>query len=242
VGIEELADHFTYSLYANVCRSLFEKDKLLFSFLLAAKLGQAKQALTAGEYELLVQPQESLDESRCLLTNECVDWLPNAQWSTLGRMASSSPAIDAVVQEFAAQSQAWRVVAESDSPMREAFPTVDLGAGPSALSPFLKLCVVKAIAPGKFVTAVREFVLQELGERYLSPPLFDIECSYNDSSSTAPLIFVLPGSDPLQALTAFAKRKKKLDGLKTISLGQGQGARAEAAIAQARKDGGWVLL
>ena len=65
---------------------------------------------------------------------------------------------------------------------------------------------------------------------------------YKDSTATTPLIFVLsPGSDPLAALTAFAKGKRDKP-LLPVSLGQGQGEKAENFIRQAVGNGSWVVL
>lgn len=44
-----LNEAFTYALFINVCRSLFEAHKLMFSFLLAVKILQNRQEIDAGE-------------------------------------------------------------------------------------------------------------------------------------------------------------------------------------------------
>jgi len=46
-------DYFTYSLYCNVCRSLFEKHKLLFAVLLAARILQSKGAINMVRHTIL---------------------------------------------------------------------------------------------------------------------------------------------------------------------------------------------
>ena len=40
--ILNINNYFTYSLYSNVCRSLFEKHKLLFAFLLCVRINMHK--------------------------------------------------------------------------------------------------------------------------------------------------------------------------------------------------------
>lgn len=43
-----LNEAFTYALFINVCRSLFEAHKLMFSFLLAVKILQNRKEIDAG--------------------------------------------------------------------------------------------------------------------------------------------------------------------------------------------------
>lgn len=50
VRLDIIAAHFLFSLYQNVCRSLFEKDKLLFSLLLATRLLEMKGELAISEW------------------------------------------------------------------------------------------------------------------------------------------------------------------------------------------------
>jgi dynein heavy chain len=52
--LENLNSFFTYSLYENVCRSLFEKHKLLFSFLLTKKILAGSNAMNEQEWRFLL--------------------------------------------------------------------------------------------------------------------------------------------------------------------------------------------
>lgn len=59
----------------------------------------------------------------------------------------------------------------------------------------------KVLREEKLMFAVKTFVAEELGEKYIESPPFDLLGSYNDSTSTAPIIFILsPGADPISYL------------------------------------------
>jgi len=84
-------------------------------------------------------------------------------------------------------------------------------------------------------------VADRLGEKFVTPPPFDLSACYSDSSSSSPLIFILsPGADPFSSLYMFAADKGKE--INSISLGQGQGPKAEKLMDEAFVSGGWVLL
>jgi dynein heavy chain len=86
-----------------------------------------------------------------------------------------------------------------------------------------------------------QYVSGVLGEKFVSPPPFDLGGSYGDSNCMAPLIFILsPGSDPFSALQKYATDKGKE--VPCISLGQGQGPKAEKLMAEAMQTGEWVCL
>ena len=52
--VESITHNFTKLVYKNICRSLFEKDKILFSFLLAVKMLEKKGDISTDFYEFLI--------------------------------------------------------------------------------------------------------------------------------------------------------------------------------------------
>ena len=92
------------------------------------------------------------------------------------------------------------------------------------LTHFERLVVLRALREEKLLFGTRDFVAENLGQRFIESPPFDLEGAYEVSDCNTPLIFVLsPGADPMDYLLKLAKRQGMQDKLKILSLGQGQG-------------------
>ena len=117
------------------------------------------------------------------------------------------------------------------------------GEWDSKLNTFQKLIVLKSLRSDKITLAVQNFVVEHLGQPFVEPPVFNLQKSYKDSSITTPLIFVLSkGSDPVASFERFAEESNMSKKCEKISLGRGQGPKAEQMINENLNRGGWVLL
>lgn len=73
------------------------------------------------------------------------------------------------------------------------------------------MIVLKAIRSDKVCNAVQNFIIENLGQAFVEPPVFNLAKSYKDSSITTPLIFVLStGSDPVADFMRFAEKMNML--------------------------------
>ena len=85
--IANLNDHFTLSIYNNVCRSLFEKDKLLFSILLCIGLLKGRGEVEDESWRFLLTGGVALEN---LHPNPFPSWLSDKSWGEIVR-ASNLP-------------------------------------------------------------------------------------------------------------------------------------------------------
>uniref|UniRef100_A0A8C3CTF2 Dynein axonemal heavy chain 3 n=1 Tax=Cairina moschata TaxID=8855 RepID=A0A8C3CTF2_CAIMO len=233
--IKNIIEHFTVSIYNNVCRSLFEKDKLLFSLLLTVGIMKGKDQIDDEVWRFLLTGGVALDNPH---PNPAPDWLSDKSWAELVR-ASSLTNLKGLMEHVRENFSKWKLIYDSVRPHEEKFPD-----SWSMLMGLDRMVILRCLRPDKIVPAVQEFIAENMGRTFIEPPTFDLGRSYNDSSCCAPLIFVLsPGADPMAGLLKFAD-DVGMGGtsIQTISLGQGQGPIAAKMISQAITDGTWVVL
>lgn len=233
--LQFLHDTFTYNLYSNVCRSLFEKDKLLFSLLLCCSVMISKDQLTKSEFLFFLTGGVGLENT---LPNPASSWFSDKSWDELCRI-NETPSFKGIVDHFTKYMKEWQQFYDLPNPSYDQIPA----SWQNKLTSFQSLILVRIFRPDKILINVTKFVESELGSKFTKPPTFDIAKSYNDSNCLCPLIFILsPGADPMNALTKFAQKMGFATKFQSISLGQGQGPIAARMIEQAQSDGGWVCL
>ncbi|XP_061847983.1 dynein axonemal heavy chain 3 [Colius striatus] len=233
--IKNITEHFTISIYNNVCRSLFEKDKLLFSLLLTVGIMKGKDQIDDEVWRFLLTGGVALDNPH---PNPAPDWLSDKSWAELVR-ASSLTNLQGLMEHVRDNFSKWKLIYDSVRPHEEAFPDRW-----STLVGLHRMVILRCLRPDKVIPAVQEFIVKNMGRTFIEPPTFDLGRSYSDSNCCTPLIFVLsPGADPMAGLLKFAD-DIGMGGtsIQTISLGQGQGPIAAKMIYQATTNGTWVVL
>ncbi|XP_063587791.1 dynein axonemal heavy chain 3-like [Penaeus indicus] len=233
-----LNTHLTRAVFLSVTRSLFEKDKLLFSFMLCVRIQQAENKMAEDVWKFLLRG------GRGLLMNPQgappAPWITQKAWAQLFQ-AGQCESLSGVHDHIAEQSCAWEEVYNSPAPHRAPLP-----APFHELQGLPRVALVKCLRPDKVTLAIQDLIANQLGEEYLSPPPFSISSSYDDSTCQTPLIFLLsPGTDPLTALyrsLGEALFKKKHTNALLLPPPSLQGAVAEGVIQSGAELGWWVVL
>lgn len=201
--LAHLNDFFTRSIYENICRSLFEKDKLVFSLSLCIGILTARGEINDRLLAFFLTIGVTLGN---LHPNPAPEWISEKSWNDIVHAGSLDELKDLHLH-FAENLSSWQTYYDHQNPETESFPPPF-----NNVSDFVALILLKAIRPDKIVHAVKRFIIKHMGKEYVEPPSFNLEASFNDSSPTIPLIFILsPGSDPMDNLLMFAKEHGMYD-------------------------------
>lgn len=133
----------------------------------------------------------------------------------------------------------WTEWITCDNPQTEPLP-LDWS---TKIDDFQKLIILKSFRPEKIAFSFQNYVKDNMGNFFIEGQNVTMDVVQADTNSKTPLIFILStGADPTAQLLKFAENKGFGDKMFPISLGQGQGPKADKLITEACREGYWVLL
>ena len=233
--LEILINDITIQFYKNICRGLFEKDKLTYSFLNATAILMRDNRITPEEMSFFCRGPTQIIE------NENKTEIPDTIFNNLIALEQVHANFAGLTDSLndAADSVYWKDLVAAEDPSKLSLPS----RYEDTLTQFQKLIIRKILREENLMVFIKIFIKNELSEEFIESPPFDLEGAYSDSTNMSPLIFILsPGADPIPNLMNLAKAKGMEDKLKILSLGQGQGKIAQKFIETGQQAGDWVCL
>mmetsp|Transcript_4972 Transcript_4972/g.18687 ORF Transcript_4972/g.18687 Transcript_4972/m.18687 type:complete len:4187 (-) Transcript_4972:2731-15291(-) len=230
--LENLINYTTETTYFTICRGLFQKDRLLFSFLMTVEILRNSNAISEDEWHFFLRGSQLQVESP-------VEWLSDAIYSQCVGISEEFSAFKDLPSNLATNMDQWKKILESDSPVDAPLPE----PLETELSQWRKLLLLKILRPYHLIFAIKKLVRIYLGPKFVESPQFNLFEMLKDSNNKTPIIFVLSsGADPQSTFDKFVKERDYGNMIQSLSLGQGQGEKAQALIAQGTQTGEWIFL
>jgi len=231
-----LIAYITDFMYKNVCRGLFERHKLIFSFLICTTIQRGEGNISALEWSYILRGNPAIINGGP--KNPDATFIKAKDWDAIqGLELMLSALYTGLADGIGGNLKQWKQWATSEMPQDTPFPDPWDGT----LNLFQKMIILKIFREEKLVFATAKYVEEKMGRSFTESPPIQLSEIYPDTDYQTPVIFVLSsGSDPTGSLIKFAEEMNYLSRLQSISLGQGQGPVAEKYISMAIKKGDWV--
>ncbi|XP_025191999.1 LOW QUALITY PROTEIN: dynein heavy chain 6, axonemal-like [Melanaphis sacchari] len=241
VKMPTMIEDITKAVYTTVSRGLFERHKLIFSFLVSVSINLQAGKITNTQWNFLLRgPIGKL--KRKMTIKPAVFALTEDMWKSVNYMSEVFSIFKHLPENCTRPIKITLGNFIQDIHLDHENNDIEINWN-SKLNSFEKLMIIKAFKEEKLIFAITNYVSTELGKAFIESPGVSLHLLYNDTSSTIPLIFILsPGSDPFVAFQKFAMEFGMIDKLRAISLGQGQGPIAEKLIKNGQREGHWIFL
>lgn len=149
-----------------------------------------------------------------------VNWLVGSGWKDLMCMSGLDAVYAELLKDFKSNTPIWKAWYDLEAP-----ETIPLPSGfTGQLTPLQRLAVMRCFRPDRVYNAVKLFVMETLGEKFVQPPVLDYGRIFSQSSPLSPMVFILsPGADPQSDIQKFCDEMGMTARFKFVALGQGQG-------------------
>ncbi|NWH49049.1 DYH9 protein, partial [Fregata magnificens] len=187
VRVLNLIDSITFSVFQYTTRGLFECDKLTYTAQVTFQILLMSKEINTVELDFLLRyPVQTRVTSP-------VEFLSNHSWGGI-KALSSMEEFRNLDRDIEGSAKRWKKFVESECPEKEKFPQE--WKNKSALQ---RLCIMRAIRPDRMTYAVRDFVEEKLGSKYVVGRSLDFATTFEESGPATPMFFILsPGVDPLK--------------------------------------------
>uniref|UniRef100_A0A2A4IYW8 Dynein heavy chain ATP-binding dynein motor region domain-containing protein n=1 Tax=Heliothis virescens TaxID=7102 RepID=A0A2A4IYW8_HELVI len=191
--VMNLLDSITFAVFVYTSRGLFERDKLVFLFLITLQVLQAEGKVDPKELDFLLKFAVAPE-------NSPYNWLNNISWGGIIAL-SKMDAFENLDKDIEGAAKRWQKYTEGEAPERDKLP----GEWKNK-SPLQRLCIMRALRADRMSYASSAFCEENLGTKYVEARTPSLEKSYQESNSGTAMFFILsPGVDPLKSLDCFSQ-------------------------------------
>ncbi|XP_068088957.1 dynein axonemal heavy chain 14 isoform X3 [Hyperolius riggenbachi] len=257
---------FSFLLAVNIMRRSSDDSPSPLGFLPQAEWDFFLNSVLLSSFmEKTRSAEDSANEAPALAVPQ---WLSGSTWRQCEYLTRHLGPFSRLCDSLSSGTQQWREFSNSDSlydflkkvyrteeDEAQRSDTEDIGGrGPhqsqamfpwEELTAFQKLILIKILRPECLIGAIREFIVEKMGTEYIQSNGVNLKQALEESSNSSPIIFILSsGSDPVGQLERLAlETQGSTLHLDMISLGRGQGLKAEELINKSKRlKGRWVFL